>query len=213
MTARSRGITMATALPLLAALLLALGACAGGAAVNTIPPPTALPNLPSPMAEPNDSFIPETQAPELPDPEAAYQQLLAEIPPALRASCTPETYSESFPRDPGELAGADCDPDGSGPLFVNYSLFVGKAEMDAAYELLKRGFAATGTISGPGCGKGPGEGTWDLGRKLCYQFSLLNDAKVLWTHDLLAVLSDASDDGGDWARLESFWKAAGPLTP
>ena len=85
--------------------------------------------------------------------------------------------------------------------------------MDAQYELLKRGFAATGTVTGPGCPSGPGEVTWDVGSKLCYQFSLLNDAKVLWTHDLLSVLADASDDDGDWARLEAFWKTAGPLTP
>ena len=204
---------MTIALPFLAALLLFLGACAGGAGTGNAPTPTALPSLPTPMPAPSESFDPEVEAPESPDLEAAYQQLLAEIPEAFRASCTPETYSDSFPRDPGELAGADCNPDGNGPLFVNYSIFVDQASMDAQYELLKRGFAATGTVTGPGCPTGPGEVTWDAGTKLCYQFSLLNDAKVLWTQDLLSVLSDASDDDGDWARLEAFWKTAGPLAP
>jgi len=204
---------MTIALPILLALLLALGACAGSTLTTTVSTPTPLPSLPTPMAAPSESSIPETEAPDTPDPAAAYQQLLAEVPDAIRAFCTPETYSDGFPKDAGELAGADCDPDGNGPLFVNYSLFVDQASMDAQYELLKRGYASTGTVTGPGCPKGPGETTWDLGAKLCYQSSLINDAKVLWTHDLLSVLSDAMDDDGDWARLEAFWKTAGPVTP
>ena len=62
------------------------------------------------------------------------------------------------------------------------------------------------------CGKGPGEGTWDNGRKDCYLF-LVDDAQVMWTHDLLFIFASAFRDDGDFAKLEDFWKTAGPVTP
>jgi hypothetical protein len=193
-----------------------VAACGSGAPASPTPseaPPTALPTL-AITAEPT---LPEdSEAPmQTPSRQDAYQQLLVSIPadPPLEIASHCESILETEPMEPGQLGEADCDlPKGSLADFVSYKLFADAASMNAFFNTQRKGHENGGTANGPGCGKGPGEGTWDNGRKDCYLF-LVNDAQVMWTHDLLFIFASAFRDDGDFAKLEDFWKEAGPLTP
>jgi hypothetical protein len=193
--------------------LLGLGGCAG--AVTPPPPPerTPLPYLRTPTIIVEPSEAPEPSVRDLPDDAGAYLALLAAIPSDIAGACEQVSYASGFPREPGELIGADCDlRNGSAADFVNYKLFDGNASMDAFYDLQRRAIEEGGTLDGPGCGRGPGHGTWDVGRKMCYRF-ITDDANVQWTHDLLSVSAHAWNGNGDFAALETFWATAGPITP
>jgi len=115
--------------------------------------------------------------------------------------------------EPGELAEADCDFRTGGVVdFATYKLFADKPSMDDFFDTQRKGHENAGTVTGPGCGKGPGEGTWASGRKDCYLF-ITNDAQVDWTHDTLFIFASAFRDDGDFAKLETFWATAGPGAP
>lgn len=161
---------------------------------------------PAPTAEPGSSLAPM-------DP-AAYESLLATIPEGLRVACVPDSYWQvaDLGPDPGELAQADCDPDGSGGVYVSYSLYDSTAAMDAFYDQQLLGMRTMGALDGPGCPDGPGEGTWEHGRRFCYQ-PFGDDANVRWTHDALAITASAIEDDGDWAALDAFVASAGPVAP
>ena len=83
--------------------------------------------------------------------------------------------------------------------------------MDAFFSTQRKGHESLGQSDGPGCGTGPGEGSWEHGRKDC--FSFFDDANVMWTYDDLLIVADAFNDNGDYAKLEEFWKTAGPVAP
>lgn len=144
--------------------------------------------------------------------EARYAELLALIPGELAASCRPNPYWEAT-QEPGELAAAQCDPDGiDGPAFAAYSLFDSAASMDAAYDRVATEYRDVGSLDGPGCGQGAGEGTWEAGRRLCYTYAG-QSVTIYWTHDGFNVLASASRPDLDWTALESFWVTAGPIGP
>lgn len=194
-------------------LLLGLVGCVGVTTIETPPEPTPLPSLATPTVTAAPSVEPEASIPDMPDPASAYQALLATIPAGIASTCEMATYSADFPAEPGELIGADCDlPAGSDADFVSYTLFDTLDSMNAYYDIQHRGIQNGGTLDGPGCGTGPGDGTWDVGRKMCYLF-LTGDANVMWTHDLLAIVAHAFNDAGDFGKLEAFWQTAGPVTP
>lgn len=197
---------------LFALLVGLLAGCGSGTPASPTPteaPPTALPTL-GITAEPTLPADSEEPA-QTPSRSEAYQQLLVSIPPAIASFC--ESISATEEMEPGQLGGADCDlPKGGSADFVSYKLFSDQSSMDAFFNTQRKGHENGGTATGPGCGKGPGEGTWDNGRKDCYLF-LVNDAQVMWTHDLLFIFASAFRDDGDFAKLEEFWKTAGPVTP
>jgi hypothetical protein len=95
---------------------------------------------------------------------------------------------------------------------VTYRLFDGFDSMNAFFDIQRRNHENGGVANGPGCGRGPGEGTWDNGRKDCFR-SNGNEARVMWTHELLYIQADAFRVDGDFAKLEAFWAGAGPVTP
>ncbi len=145
--------------------------------------------------------------------QAAYGQLLGSIPATVAQYCEPFKYTASIPPEPGEIAEADCDfPTGGAVDYATYRLFSDKASMDDFFGTQRKGHENAGTITGPGCGKGPGEGTWANGRKDCYLF-ITNDAQVDWTDETLFIFASAFRDDGDFAKLEAFWATAGPATP
>jgi hypothetical protein len=123
----------------------------------------------------------------------------------------PDSYWQSpdLGPEPGEIASADCDPDGSGPLYASVSLFADAASMDAAYDIQLTGMRAMGAVDGPGCFDGPGEGTREGGRIFCYDF--VGDAGARWTDDATLIMVNAFDDDGDWTNLEAFVGSAGPI--
>jgi hypothetical protein len=199
--------------PLLFGLLVVLvAACGSGTSATPSPteaPPTALPTseVTAEPTLPEDTGNPAAT----PSRQDAYQQLLVSIPPEIAAKC--ESIAATVPMETGQLGQADCSlPKGSLADFVSYSLFADQASMDAFFDTQRKAHEKGGTATGPGCGKGPGEGTWDNGRKDCYLF-VVNDAQVMWTHDLLFIFASAFRDDGDFAKLEQFWKTAGPVTP
>jgi hypothetical protein len=162
-------------------------------------------------ASPEPSPIPgATIAPM--DP-AAYAALLAAIPEPLRDSCTPDELWQSadLGNAPGEIAAADCDPDGYAGNYVSYALFDSVEAMDAFYDQQLQGMKNLGATDGPGCPEGPGEATWEHGRRFCYQ-PFGSDVYMRWTHDGLAITANAINDG-DWAALEAFFASAGPVAP
>lgn len=201
---------MRRALSLLAVLLLT--ACTAAAT----PVPTATPGPPTtpptPRVTPEPTEPPDTSVPaETPSREEAYQQLVVSIPAGIAPKCEAAPKSEAF--EPGQLAQADCDlPNGAAADFVSYKLFDGLDSMNAFFNTQRKGHENGGQTTGPGCGKGPGEGTWDAGRKDCFRF-LTNDAQVMWTHELLYIDAVAFRNDGDFAKLEDFWSTAGPVTP
>lgn len=164
------------------------------------------PPSPGPSVEPGASAEPMDSA--------AYEALLAAIPEGLRASCAPDPYWEvpDLGPEPGETAQADCDPDGYGGNWVSYSLFESNAAMDAFYDTQLAGMRNLGGLDGPGCPEGPGEATWESGRRFCYQ-AFGDDANMRWTHDGLMIAASAINDEGDWAALEGFFESAGPAAP
>jgi hypothetical protein len=95
---------------------------------------------------------------------------------------------------------------------VSYSLFADQAAMDAFYDSQLQGMRGMGAVDGPGCPTGPGEATWEHGRRFCYQ-PFGDDANMRWTYDDLAITASAINDDGDWAALETFFAAAGPVAP
>lgn len=205
---------MRRALTLLAASLLAVPLLAACGASAT-PAPTPTPALPTPQptarVTPEPSDPPDTSNPaETPTREEAYQQLIVSVPPEIAPRCVPSPKSQ--PLEPGQLAQADCNlPGGSAADHVSYKLFDGSASMDAFFDIQRTGHQKAGEATGPGCGTGPGEGTWDSGRKDC--FKVINDANVMWTHNLLYIDAIAVRNDGAFAKLETFWATAGPVTP
>ena len=185
-----------------AAALLLLG-CAGGSTEETAPPPTPLPSLRTPTVSTGPTDSPDAGARLTPDPESAYQQLLASVPFELTSRC------ERGGRTGAAIARLDCDP-ASGADRVTYLLFDAQDAMTAAYRARLDRIAAA-DLEGPGCGKGPGTERLKNGRKACYADG--SAASVLWTNDLVYVLADATRTDGDWAALERFWVDAGPVTP
>lgn len=160
----------------------------------------------SPVAEPS---VPPASIMPGPMDQARYAELLAMIPAELRDSCRPNPYWEAT-QEPGELAAAQCDPDGlDGPAFATYALFRSATAMDTAYDVVASEYRDVGSLEGPGCGQGPGEGAWDAGRRLCYTYAG-QSVSTYWTHDGLHVLASASRPDLDWAALEAFWLVAGP---
>lgn len=166
----------------------------------------------SPGASPAGSPAPAASLPPM-DP-AAYERLLASVPEAIRPFCEPDTFWQvtDLGPEPGEIAQADCDPDDFGGLYVSYSLFASPASMDAFYDEQLLGMRNLGGLDGPGCPEGPGEATWDHGRRFCFQ-PFGDDANMRWTHDALAITASAIEGDGDWAALEAFFEAAGPIAP
>lgn len=164
------------------------------------------PPSPGPTPEPGASAAPM-------DP-AASEALLAAIPQEIRASCEPDPYWEvpDLGSEAGETAQADCDPDGYGGNWVAYSLFESNTAMDAFYDTQLAGMRNLGGVDGPGCPDGPGEATWESGRRFCHQ-AFGDDANMRWTHDGLMIAASASNDEGDWAALEAFFESAGPIAP
>ncbi len=164
---------------------------------------------------PQESPTPSGPAASLAPMDAeAYASLLASIPEGVRSFCEPDGYWQviDLGPEPGEIAQADCDPDGFGGSYVSYSLFDSQASMDAFYDQQLLGMRNLGALDGPGCPEGPGEATSEHGRRFCYQ-PFGDDANMRWTHDALAITASAADDDGDWARLETFFASAGPVAP
>lgn len=166
----------------------------------------------APTAPPEPSLAPGQTLP--PMDAAARERLLAAIPEPIRASCEPDSYWQipDLGPEPGEIASVDCDPDGSGGDWVSYSLWDSTDAMDAFYDTQHLGMTNMGALDGPGCGQGPGEGTWEHGRRFCFQ-PFGDDANMRWTHDELAISGSAIRDDGDWAALEAFFASAGPVAP
>jgi hypothetical protein len=196
--------------------VLCIGVLVAACGATATPVPTATPGVPSlpptPRVTPEPTLPDDTSAPaETPSRAEAYQQLLVSIPPEIAPEC--ESISESEPMEPGQLGEADCDlPRGAIGDYVSYKLFDSSASMNAFFDIQRQGHKNLGSSTGPGCGKGPGEGTWDNGRKDCFTF-ITDDAWMMWTHDLLFIYATALRDDGDWAKLEQFWQTAGPTTP
>jgi len=144
----------------------------------------------------------------------ALERLLTTIPAELRVVCEPDSYwqIDGLGPDPGEIASVDCDPAGSGGVFAGYSLFDSAASMAAFYAEQLTGMRALGGVTGPGCPDGPGEATWEQGRRFCYT-TFGDDANMRWTHDALAITVSAIQDDGDWSALETFFASAGPVAP
>jgi hypothetical protein len=194
------------------ALLLVAAGCGGAGAVETAPPPTPLPSLRTPMDLPEATDSPETPPAMTPDPAVMYEQLVASIPDAIAPRCAPETWPAGTVRPAGEIVGAVCELQaGAGAAFVIYTQFDGLQSLRAAYEARRAAVAAAGVVEGPGCGKGPGGSTWDLGTRLCYRQG--EDIGVIWTQEQVVALAEAVRHDSDWAKLEAFWQDAGPTTP
>ena len=147
------------------------------------------------------------------DTAASYAQLISEIPSAVASSCVELSFSSSVPPEVGEAAEALCQlPSGALATYVNYKLFNTTKAMNTFYDTQHSTIADNGTVSGPGCGQGPGDGTWAHGKKMCYLY-VTSDANVMWTQDQLHVVATALRSDGDWAKLEQFWQSAGPTAP
>ncbi len=195
--------------------VLAVALLAGCASVAT-PLPTDTPGPPTaeptPRVTPEPTDPPDTSSPaDTPSRDEAYQQLIVSIPVELAAKCKPAPKSEKF--EPGQLAQADCDlPNGALADFVTYRLFDGFDSLNAFFDKERSSHEKSGNATGPGCGVGPGEGTWDSGRKDCF-ISGGNQAHVMWTHELLYIDADAFRVDRDFGKLETFWANAGPVTP
>lgn len=184
------------------ALALTLAVGAGTLAADPSPPPSAPPD-PVASASPLPAMDP-----------IAYEALLATIPEPLRSVCEPDVFWQvpDLGPEPGEIAQADCDPDDFGGDYVTYSLFADHASMTAFYDEQLLGMRTMGALEGPGCPLGPGEASWEGGRRFCYQL-FGDDANMRWAHDALAITASAINDDGDWAALETLFASAGPIAP
>jgi hypothetical protein len=139
------------------------------------------------------------------------ERLRTAVPPTVLAHCEEAVNNETFPAEPGELAGLDCDYPTDGAVdYATYKLFDSRATMNAFYDTFAAGVTSAGSAQGPGCDEGqPGPSTWEHGRALCYVF-LTDDAQVQWTHDALFIRANAFRDDGDFGPLVEWWREAGP---
>jgi len=170
---------------------------------ETAPPPTPLPDLRTPTRSIGPTDSPEATVRFTPDPESAYQQLMASVPEVLKVRC------ERGQAGGAVMARVDCTPT-TGADTVTYLLFDGEAPLLDAYRARLEALPAA-DLEGPGCGRGPGTERVPNGRKSCFRDGTA--ANVLWTNDLVWILARAGRDDGDWAALDTFWTDAGPVTP
>lgn len=193
-------------------ITILLSQCSGGTPAVPEPSAAAPSSAPStaPSASPSTAPSAVPSVAVTPTRQQAYEQLLRSIPAQIAAYCEP--FPESVALEPGQIGQADCDlPDDSIGDFVSYELFADRASLDTFFDTQRKGHENLGNASGPGCGKGAGEGTWEHGRKDCFTF--FDDAYVMWTYDDLLIDATALQNGGDFAKLEAFWKVAGPVAP
>lgn len=144
-------------------------------------------------------------------PGEAMERLRSAVPPDVLQHCEDATYSETFPAEPGELAGLDCDlPRDAAVDYATYRLFDSATSMNALYDTLAAGVTSGGNAQGAGCDASqPGPATWEHGRALCFVF-ITDDSQVRWTHEGLNVLASAFRDDGDFGPLIDWWRQAGP---
>ena len=140
-----------------------------------------------------------------PDP-AAVAELLAHIPPAVRATCGSRNATT-------ELATVDCVP-GAGAT-LRYDLFESQEELNGALAWATSYASAFGTMStsdscrhGGYSGPWPERGTQPMGWLLCYE--LRGDAVVIWSHDATRILASLNVPGAGHAAAHELWLTAGP---
>jgi hypothetical protein len=185
-----------------AAAALAAAGCTAAPPEETAPPPTPLPTLRTPTRSVGPTDAPETALPPTPDPESTYQQLMAAIPEPIKARCARGEPGR------GALARVSCRPSGVDEAL--YELFDGEAAMRQAFRSRVEALPA-GSTAGPGCARGTGEERLPVGRRVCHREG--GAAVTAWTNDLAFVIVTARRDDGDFAALDRFFRAAGPITP
>jgi serine/threonine protein kinase len=156
------------------------------------PPPP--PNPPSPVPGP-------TATTAGPFPNEAEARLLSHVPTSLQTP--PCTRGTSLP--PGAVAYAECFTDT--PQLLDYWLFADAASMDAAYDAR---VAEAGVSPQTGnCASGEtSEDSWvdpdeaESGRLLCFEDL---GGTVVWTHNDLLILAEASRPGGTIRQAYQFW--------
>jgi hypothetical protein len=192
------------------------GACSTGSAtpsagdsVTAIVSPAG-PRITAEPTEPTDTAIPA----DTPNPDEAYQQLLAAIPQPIASGCH-QVAGGSRGLEPGEFARADCTPPAGALALassVSYRLFDSSSSMNAWFDTQAAAISAAGRARTPGCGQGTGRDVWLNGRVQCYR-SASGGAEIQWTHDLLYVDAVASRSDSNFTKLQQFWPTAGPVAP
>ena len=160
-------------------------ATAMGTSSKSTPSPAE--TTPRPAVNPSASIAPSTSPPTSTDPDAALE---AHIPPALAATCTPQTATVNT------IAAIACQPSESdGPEFVYYYQYADSAAMKSAF----KDYIGDTTESGT-CNKGGQRGTYNLGGPVvgswaCY-YNKDGEGSMIWTTadlDILAVATDSTE--------------------
>jgi hypothetical protein len=147
------------------------------------------------------SPVPGPTATAGPFPTGAEARLLSHVPASLQTP--PCTRGTSLP--PGAVAYVECFTDT--PQLLDYWLFADADSMESAYDAR---VAAAGVSPETGnCASGEtSEDSWvdpdgaESGRLLCVEDV---GGTVVWTHDDLLILAEASRPGGTIQQAYRFW--------
>jgi serine/threonine-protein kinase len=153
-------------------------------------------------AEMVDRKPPSVDTSAFPNPDE--QRLLSHVPGDFNGTCKrAEPLRNS-------VASVQCTPS-SGANRAFYTLFSNTPDLDGAYDQ-NRTEQGVARDSGNQCpsDRSYNQGAGTVGRILCY-FQRDGTAVVIWSHDSLLILGEASRDDGSVSQLLDFWQHnAGP---
>jgi hypothetical protein len=136
------------------------------------------------------------------------RELRSRIPEQIRASC-------ARPRNPEPAAIAAVNCTYRAIVGLQYNLFASGAELEADYREVKQRYGLTGSLAGGSCAEGPFEGDYLAGNRVAgHLVCFVGDdgvAAIVWTDELLDIMSFAWRDDGNLRALFDAWaEGVGP---
>ena len=145
------------------------------------------------------------------DTAAAADELLSHVPTSFRDDCEEASLDSSDDLKPGLTVAVTCtmstDHD---PEWADFYQYETKAAMTKAF----RSFTGDKLDYSDDCEKKEGETSWSIddqpmGIVACYM-SKGHYRVLAWTHDDLNIVSIAGSKKLSFAKLEEWWRKAGP---
>ncbi len=159
-----------------------------------LPPASPVPDGPIPNASAAASLAPTSD-------------LLDRVPATIRSSCTPAAADPAN----GLLAAVQCAPAGEigSAAYFRYDSI---AALESAFAAVLAGDSAV--TEGTDCSVGPALVDYTIGdqpggRLACYLAD--GTAVALWTNPGLLMMAIGAEASGDFGKLFTWWKDAGPL--
>lgn len=174
-----------------------------------------------PLEHAQPARIPEAQNADV--ASASYRTLLSHLPAAVRSTCHRASLGDDAPPSVADDrvwldAAADCKDRATG-VESSFVHFTWNAPLDAEFRRISQAAGGDQTTASSGC---PSSGTWqhdgvDVGPFVCAKLSAdvsgepTDVSSYVWADPADRIFAVASVSGDDATRLESWWRAAGPI--